>query len=445
MKSYEEIFNAAKDYLKSQISEAAAKNWIEPLQFVSYDDETMVINCGENFMKKLIKENYYSSWKNAFNEVLGFDMKLEFINSDEAKLYVSNEEKEKHTIAIDLKKETFDNFVVGPSNSFAYAAAKAVADDPAGNKMGGGMSYNPLFIYGNSGLGKTHLLNAIANEVKENNPSANIIFVHSEEFTNDFIYHLSNKTTTLFHEKYRKADILIIDDIQFLAGKIQTQEEFFHTINNYIINNKQIIISSDRPPKDIQTLADRIRNRLEAGLLADIQPPELETRIAIIKHKCEIYGINIPDDIITYIAEHVKNNIRQLEGVVKKINAYKEIDNNIQINQGVIQNIISDYLTNNQPIPQLTEKILSEVARTYNITVDDLTSNKRSTNIANPRQIAMYIMKEVTGLTNEQIGDKIGRNHSTVTYSIAQIEKKLKNDSILKAQVFDIIKNIKDI
>jgi chromosomal replication initiator protein len=444
MKSFKEVFEAVKLHLESQVSEQAANLWIKPLQFVDFDDETMIIDCGDNFVKNIVISKYADAWQKAFNEVFGFDINITFINSDERSVYITNSEKENHTVKIDPERETFDNFVVGPSNKFAHAAACAVAANPGNNSISGGINYNPLFIYGNSGLGKTHLLNAIANEIKDKDPNINIVFVHAEEFTNDFIQHLSNKTTSLFHEKYRNADILIVDDIQFLAGKIQTQEEFFHTINNYIINDKQIILSSDRPPKDIQTLADRIRNRIEAGLLADIQPPELETRIAIINHKCKSYGLELNEDIVIFIAEKVKNNIRQLEGVVKKISAYKNLDPDMQITIGEVQSIIKDIITSNQPVPQLTEKIIFEVSRNYNVSIDDLLSKKRDTNISNPRQIAMYIIRNVTDMTFQEIGAKFDRHYATVIHSIQNVEDRIKFDSSLKAQISDIIKNVKD-
>ena len=304
MKSFDDIFNKVKGELELNITQTAAELWFDPLRFVVFDNDTVVIDCGEEFVKTIVSEKYYETWKQALSDALGFDIDIKFISTPEKKDYV---EQQTQKITANMQKETFDNFVVGPSNKFAYSAAKAVALNSNGYSVNNAMSYNPLFIYGNSGLGKTHLLNAIAYKIKENDPTKKIIFVKAEEFTNEFLTHLSNKTTALFHEKYRSADIIIFDDIQFFAGKESTQEEFFHTIDSYIVDNKQIILSSDRPPKDISTLADRIRGRIEQGLLADIQPPELETRINIIKNKCEIYGLNLEEDIIIYIAEKVKN------------------------------------------------------------------------------------------------------------------------------------------
>ena len=440
MKSFDDIFNKVKEQLELNITETAAELWFEPLRFVVFDNDTMIIDCGEEFVKTLVSEKYAQTWKEALSAAFGFDVNVKFISTAEKAGYRA----EKPSYSQDLQKETFENFVVGPSNKFAYSAAKAVASNTNGISFNSTMSYNPLFIYGNSGLGKTHLLNAIANKIKENDPSKKIIFVKAEEFTNDFLNHLSNKTTALFHDKYRSADIIIFDDIQFLAGKETTQEEFFHTIDSYIVENKQIILSSDRPPKDISTLADRIRGRIEQGLLADIQPPELETRINIIKNKCEIYGLSLEEDIIIYIAEKVKNNIRQLDGVVKKLKAYSNLSGNQKIVLSDVQNVIKSIISSNQPIPQITEKIILEVSRNYNVSVDDLYSKKRDINISNPRQIAMYIMRHVTGMTFQEIGKNFGRNYSTVIHSIGTVEDKIEEDSSLKAQISDIIKNVQE-
>ena len=441
MRSFDDIFDKVKSELELNITQTAAELWFDPLKFVVFENDTMVIDCGEDFVKTIVSDKYYETWKQALSDAFGFDVDVKFISTPEKKDYV---EQQKQKNPANLQKETFENFVVGPSNKFAYSAAKAVALNSNGYSVNNAMSYNPLFIYGNSGLGKTHLLNAIAYKIKENDPTKKIIFVQAEEFTNEFLNHLSNKTTALFHDKYRSADIIIFDDIQFFAGKESTQEEFFHTIDSYIVDNKQIILSSDRPPKDISTLADRIRGRIEQGLLADIQPPELETRINIIRNKCEIYDLKLEEDIIIYIAEKVKNNIRQLDGVVKKLKAYSNISGENKIVLSDVQNVIKNIVTSNQPIPQITEKIILEVSRNYNVSVDDLYSKKRNNHISNPRQIAMYIMREVTGMTFQEIGDKFGRDYSTVIHSINNVEEKIKIDASLKAQISEINKNVRE-
>ena len=443
MKSFEEIFEKVKADLSSAVTPTAAHLWFEPLKYVYFEKDTFIIDCSDSFVQELVEEKYKDLWQQALSDTFGFDVKVKFISPTQKNEYEAKKEAKLYS-RVNPTKETFENFIVGPSNNFAYSAAKAVSANPKSISINGGMNYNPLFIYGNSGLGKTHLLNAIANKIKENDPATTIIFVQAEEFTNEFLKHLSNGTTSVFHDKYRNADVIIVDDIQFLAGKEATQEEFFHTIDNYIVNDKQIILSSDRPPKDIQTLADRIKGRIEQGLLADIQPPELETRIAIIRDKCNLYDLQLSNEIITYIAEKVKNNIRQLEGVVKKLKAYSNLNSDQPITINDVQSVIKNIINSNQPVPQLTEKIILEVSKNYNVSVSDLYSKKRDINISNPRQIAMYIIRNVTGMTFQEIGKKFDRNYSTVIHSIQTVEERIEEDSALKAQISDIIKNIQD-
>ena len=443
MKSFEEIFEKVKADLSSAVTPTAAHLWFEPLKYVYFEKDTFIIDCSDSFVQELVEEKYKDLWQQALSDTFGFDVKVKFISPTQKNEYEAKKEAKLYS-RVNPTKETFENFIVGPSNNFAYSAAKAVSANPKSISINGGMNYNPLFIYGNSGLGKTHLLNAIANKIKENDPATSIIFVQAEEFTNEFLKHLSNGTTSVFHDKYRNADVIIVDDIQFLAGKEATQEEFFHTIDNYIVNDKQIILSSDRPPKDIQTLADRIKGRIEQGLLADIQPPELETRIAIIRDKCNLYDLQLSNEIITYIAEKVKNNIRQLEGVVKKLKAYSNLNSDQPITINDVQSVIKNIINYNQPVPQLTEKIILEVSKNYNVSVSDLYSKKRDINISNPRQIAMYIIRNVTGMTFQEIGKKFDRNYSTVIHSIQTVEERIEEDSALKAQISDIIKNIQD-
>lgn len=443
MKSFEEIFEKVKADLSSAVTPTAAHLWFEPLKYVYFENDTFIIDCSDSFVQELVEEKYKDLWQQALSDTFGFDVKVKFISPTLKNEYEAKKAAKLYS-RVNPTKETFENFIVGPSNNFAYSAAKAVSANPKSISVNGGMNYNPLFIYGNSGLGKTHLLNAIANKIKENDPATVIIFVQAEEFTNEFVKHLSNGTTSVFHDKYRNADVIIVDDIQFLAGKEATQEEFFHTIDNYIVNDKQIVLSSDRPPKDIQTLADRITGRIEQGLLADIQPPELETRIAIIRDKCNLYDLQLSDELISYIAEKVKNNIRQLEGVVKKLKAFSNLNPDKPITLSDVQSVIKNIVNYNQPVPQLTEKIILEVSKNYNVSVSDLYSKKRDIIISNPRQIAMYIIRNVTGMTHQEIGKKFDRNYSTVIHSINTVEERIEEDSALKAQISDIIKNIQD-
>ncbi|NMB30560.1 MAG: chromosomal replication initiator protein DnaA, partial [Clostridiales bacterium] len=332
---------------------------------------------------------------------------------------------------------TFDTFIVGSSNDFAYAACQAVAKRQTG-------AYNPLFIYGPSGLGKTHLLMAISHEIRRNSPETNIIYVNGEAFANEFITAIGNETTSQFHEKYRSTDILLVDDIQFIAGKERTQEEFFYTFNELHQINKQIVLTSDRPPKDIKTLEDRLRTRFEWGLLTDISTPDFETRIAIIRRKAELLEIEIPDDVAQFIANRLKNNIRQLEGAVKKIKALKLLAGT-HPSVSMAQNVISDILNDNKPLPVTIDRIITEISRTYNVSPEDIRSTKRSANISTARQISMYVVREITQISLSSIGEEFGgRDHSTVVYAIGQVEKLMKRDVKAKETIEDIIKNIRD-
>ena len=333
---------------------------------------------------------------------------------------------------------TFDTFIVGSSNKFAHAAALAVATHDTRN-------YNPLFIYGDSGLGKTHLLFAIMNEVKNRKPDALVVYVKGEQFTNELIAAIGHQATPEFREKYRKADYLLVDDIQFIAGRDSTQEEFFHTFNTLYESGKQIVLTSDRPPKEIKTLEDRLRTRFEMGLMADIQPADFETRIAIIQRKAELLHIDMPLEVEEYIANNLKSNIRQLEGAVKKIKANSLIYENKPITILMAQNSIRDILNDSQPVPVTIGKIITEVARTFNVSEQDIKSNKRAANISRARQVAMYVIKDITQMSMAAIGDEFGgRDHSTVVYAISQTEKAMKTDSRLRETIEDITKNVRD-
>ena len=285
---------------------------------------------------------------------------------------------------------------------------------------------------------------AISNEIKKNNPNMNICYIKGEDFTNELIESIRTDSRKEFREKYRKTDVLLVDDIQFIGGKEGTQEEFFHTFNNLFENKKQIVLTSDRPPKEIKTLEDRLRTRFEWGLLADIQPPDFETRIAIIRRKAELLGFEIPEDIAEYIANKLKYNIRQLEGAVKKLNAYRNISGanpSIMLAQEAIRDILND----NQPTPITVERILNEISRTFGVTVEDIKSSKRSASISNARQAAVYVIREITQMSMASIGEEIGgRNHSTIVYTLQQVEQAMATDTKFKETIEDIIKNIRN-
>ena len=436
MESYSEVWSLAKEYCKDKCSETIYNLWIEPLTMKSFENNKIILLTSE-FKANIVRSKFIDLLSEALEKTMGFPVEVEIVSQSLSKKE-DIEIKEK-SIEENLNKYdfTFDTFIVGSSNKFAYAASQAVAATP-------GQAYNPLFIYGNSGLGKTHLLNAICTEIKNNNPDAKIIYTSGEDFTNELIQSLEKKTMAEFHNKYRTIDVLLVDDIQFIAGKASTQEEFFHTFNALIQDNKQIVLASDRPPKEIALLEDRIKTRFEWGLLADIQPPDIETRIAIIKRKASLMSFELPDEVVQYIAEKIKNNVRQLEGAVKKINALCTISGH-EPSIIIAQKAIKDILSDNQPLPVTITKILEEVARTYGTTVDNILSKKRNANISEARQAAMYIVREVTSLPMEKIGEEFGgKHHSTVIYNITQMEEKMKTSATTRSTIQGIINNITD-
>lgn len=436
MESYSEVWSLAKEYCKGKCSDTIYNLWIEPLTMKSFEDNKIELLTSE-FKANIVRSKFLNLLSEALEQTMGFPVEISIVSQSLSKKE-DIEIKEK-TIQENLNKYdfTFDTFIVGSSNKFAYAASQAVAATP-------GQAYNPLFIYGNSGLGKTHLLNAICTEIKNNNPDAKIIYTGGEDFTNELIQSIEKKTMADFHNKYRTIDVLLVDDIQFIAGKSSTQEEFFHTFNALIQDNKQIVLTSDRPPKEISLLEDRIKSRFEWGLLADIQPPDIETRIAIIKRKAALMSFELPDDVVQYIAEKIKNNVRQLEGTVKKINALCTISGH-EPSIIIAQKAIKDILSDNQPLPVTITKILEEVARTYGTTVENILSKKRNANISEARQAAMYVVREVTSLPMEKIGEEFGgKHHSTVIYNITQMEEKMNTNASTRATIQGIINNISD-
>lgn len=467
MESFSEVLNLVKDSLKSDISDVAYKCWISPIEAVKLEGNNAHICVSNPFHKDILENQYKNKLEKGFAEILGFPVSIviqtmesvqaEPLKSESPSVLMDenrdSEELEGYNKALDYMENqqnklneslkngnyeyTFDTFIVGSSNNFAYAACKAVAQKNS-------TAYNPLFIHGPSGLGKTHLLHAIKFEFAKNNPNANIIYVSSETFTNELINAIQKQTIGEFRNKYRKADILLIDDIQFIAGKESTQEEFFHTFNELHQIGKQIVLTSDRPPKDIKTLEDRLKTRFEWGLLTDIGLPDFETRIAIIKRKADLLNLTIPDDVAQFIASKLKNNIRQLEGAVKKIKAYKYYAGS-NPSMSVAQTVIKEILNDNQPAPITVEKIIEEVAKTYSVTPEDIRSNKRTAPLPLARQVSIYVVREITQMTQAAIGDEFGgRDHATIVYSIQKVQKIIEKDSHTKAIVDDIIKNIRD-
>ncbi len=332
---------------------------------------------------------------------------------------------------------TFDNFVVGSSNKFAHAAASAVA------REGANAGYNPLFIYGDSGLGKTHLLYAIINETIRRDPSVKIVYAKGDDFTNEIIAAIKNSSTEQFREKYRKADILLLDDIQFLAGKEATQEEFFHTFNTLYEDNKQIVLTSDRPARDIKPLDDRLRTRFEWGLTADIQVPDYELRIAIMQNKAKTYHAQFPQEVFEFLAQHLKSNVRQMEGSIKKIAAQSFL-NDMPVTLELAARCISDVVTETAPASVVAERVIATVSKKYGIPEEEIKGKKRTQNIVRPRNIAIYIIRNITDMPLTRIGELFDRNHTTIMSSIDVVENSMKTESLLELEIQELIKEIKE-
>lgn len=439
MDSFDDAWEVICGYCKTKITDVAYNTWIsriKPLK-LDFDANTAYLLVPNDFHRQTLTRCYVPLLNEAFEAV--FDNK--FIIS-----FKTPDEIENAPIKTDVKQEvkdtnyeyTFDTFIVGSSNKFAHAACLAVATNPA-------HAYNPLFLYGNSGLGKTHLLYAIGNEIKKNDPSKVICYIKGDDFTNELIESLRLAKMSDFRHKYRQADILLVDDVQFIGGKESTQEEFFHTFNALYDAQKQIVLTSDRPPKEIKTLDDRLRSRFEMDLIADVQPPDIETRIAIIKRKAELLQLEIPNEVCEYIASKIKANIRQLEGTVKKLKA-KSLLNNEKPTISSVQEVIADILNNDVPPEVTVERIIDEVARTYGISAEEIRSTKnRSANISNARHIAIYVTRELTTLSMVAIGEEFGNRHySTIIYTIQKVQKMMNNDRKVKELIEDTIKNIRD-
>ena len=430
MDSFEELWEMIKEECKKQVSESIYNVWFKDMELISFDNDEVVIALSD-FKRKIVESKFKHKLSDSFANVLGFDIQITLVDIGSAPP-VKHKEK-----PASLKDEdTFDSFVVGSSNRFAYAAASAVANEP-------GEKYNPLFIHGNSGLGKTHLLNAICHAVKQKNPNINIVYTRGEDFTNELIKYIQTKSTEEFHNKYRSADILLVDDIQFIAGKESTQEEFFHTFEALYRAGNQIVLTSDRPPKEIALLEDRLKTRFEWGVTADVKAPDLETRIAIIKRKAEILNFDLPDNVVSFIAEKLKNNIRQLEGAVKKIQAFVAIQG-LPVNISTAQKAIEDIFVDNSPSEITVSTIVDEVARTYGADPEAIFSKKQNAQITEMRQMAMYIARELTGMSTKLIGREFGRDHSTVVYSLSKFQEKYDKDSKVRLTVNNIIKNVRD-
>ena len=446
--SLSDIYNlVVENYVREyNISASAKELWLDALEPISMEGNVVTLATDTDFKRNTINSIYLEKLEEQFTIVLGNPIKVEIIIKDdipttETKFNDTRNSRELtnkiDNIVHDNKVTyTFDNFIVGPSNNLAYAAAKAVSQKQH-------EKYNPLFIYGDSGLGKTHLLSAIQNEMTKNYPGINIIYISAETFTNEFLHSITANKTELFDEKYRNADALLIDDIQFIAGKEQTEEKFFHIFNELYKLNKAIVLTSDRPAKEIKSISDRLKTRFSSGLAADVRAPEYETRLAIIQRKADLLNFKIPDDVVDFIATKLKSNIRQIEGVVTKMNALYMVSQ-IKPTIVVAQNVIKDIVSDHQPIPITVDKIISEAAKIYNVDPDEIRSPKRNSPVSSARKVAIYVIQEITGLPYETIGQEFsGRDHSTVVYAIKNVKEMMAKDSNFRSVIEDLIKNIK--
>lgn len=446
--SLSDIYNlVVENYVREyNISASAKELWLDALEPIIMEGNVVTLATDTDFKRNTINSIYLEKLEEQFTIVLGNPIKVEIIIKDdipttETKFNDIRNSRELtnkiDNIVHDNKVTyTFDNFIVGPSNNLAYAAAKAVSQKQH-------EKYNPLFIYGDSGLGKTHLLSAIQNEMTKNYPGINIIYISAETFTNEFLHSITANKTELFDEKYRNADALLIDDIQFIAGKEQTEEKFFHIFNELYKLNKAIVLTSDRPAKEIKSISDRLKTRFSSGLAADVRAPEYETRLAIIQRKADLLNFKIPDDVVDFIATKLKSNIRQIEGVVTKMNALYMVSQ-IKPTIVVAQNVIKDIVSDHQPIPITVDKIISEAAKIYNVDPDEIRSPKRNSPVSSARKVAIYVIQEITGLPYETIGQEFsGRDHSTVVYAIKNVKEMMAKDSNFRSVIEDLIKNIK--
>lgn len=437
------IWESVRQYLidKDIMTDSAVNLWFGELKAEALDNNMVYMSTPSEFKYNIIVDKKYTDkLAEGFTAVLGYPVGVDICflgdphEPGDKEVYPTPNNPYGGTLPPFNFEYTFDNFIVGSSNKFAQAACYAVAKHPA-------QAYNPLFIYGPSGIGKTHLLYAITNEIKKNNPHVKVLYIKGDDFTNQMIESLANKEMNLFHEKYRKCDVLLIDDIQFIAGKTSTQEEFFHTFNSLYEAHKQIILTSDRPPREIETLEDRLKTRFEWGLIADIQPPDLELRIAIIKKKAEQVHINLPEDVLTFLAENLRSNVRQIEGALKKLAALCFLSGKT-ISLETAEGCISELLGGEEPASVTVEKIFAAVYKKYGISKEDLVGQKRNKEIAVTRHITSYLIREITEMSYPSIARIFGRNHSTVISSIDIVEKRIKNDKAFELEIENLKKDI---
>ncbi|MBE6052688.1 MAG: chromosomal replication initiator protein DnaA [Clostridium sartagoforme] len=439
------LWEKTLNIIKGEMSEVSFNTWIKSCEPISISSNTIKLSVPNSFTQDILEKRYKDLVVNSIEAACSKVYNVDFIVASdiqevEEKEEIKSDDKSSVNVNDEMSstlnpKYTFDSFVIGNSNRFAHAASLAVAEAPA-------KAYNPLFIYGGVGLGKTHLMHAIGHYVLQTNSNAKVVYVSSEKFTNELINAIRDDRNEEFRKKYRKVDILLIDDIQFIAGKERTQEEFFHTFNELHDANKQIILSSDRPPKEIPTLEDRLRSRFEWGLIADIQAPDFETRMAILKKKADVEKLNVANEVMVYIATKIKSNIRELEGALIRIVAYSSLTNR-PITVDLASEALKDIISNKQNKNVTIDVIQDVVAAYFNLRIEDLKSQRRTRNVAYPRQIAMYLSRKLTDMSLPKIGEEFGgRDHTTVIHAYEKISDNLKTDESLQHTVNDITKKL---
>lgn len=439
--SLDNIWNEVLNLIKVELTEVSFNTWLKTIEPISISTNKVVLAAPNEFTKGILVGRYLNLIKSALTQVTEQEFNIQFIipgeeQSSNLGQSIIQENPDNNQRSQLNPKYSFDTFVIGNSNRFAHAASLAVAEAPA-------KAYNPLFIYGGVGLGKTHLMHAIGHYILSQNPDSKVVYVSSEKFTNELINSIREYRNEEFRNKYRNIDVLLVDDIQFIAGKEGTQEEFFHTFNALHESNKQIIISSDRPPKEIPTLEDRLRSRFEWGLITDIQPPDLETRIAILRKKANIENITVSDNVMLYIASKIQSNIRELEGALIRVVAYSSLTNS-EITEELAEEALKDILSNNKVIEITVDLIKDVVSKNFKIKMDDFNSKKRTRAIAYPRQVAMYLTRELTDLSLPKIGDEFGgRDHTTVIHACDKINTELSENIELKRKIDEIVKDLK--
>ncbi len=431
MNSLNDVWNEVVKVLSRDMTPTAIATWFSECEPIDIDGSCLMIRIPSDFKRNIIYSRYGGTIRQVLSDLFSADFDFQLLTPEEADSYA--EKKPENDPLPEMAGYTFDRFIVGSSNKFAHAAALAVAEKP-------GAAYNPLFIYGNSGLGKTHLLLAIGQYIREHHPEKKIEYIKGDDFTNQMVKSLKEGKAEEFRTRYRNVDLLLVDDIQFIAGKTATQNEFFHTFNNIYEAGHQIVITSDRPPMEMALLDDRLRTRFEGGLMADIQPPDLETRMAIIRNKAGLLGMHLTDDIVAYIAQKITANVRQIEGVINRLTAFRDLTGN-EVSREMVDEAIRVVIRDGIYVPT-PETIINETARYLQVTPDEVKGLSRQQNIVTARHITAYLIRNLTNLSLPGIGAFLNRDHATVLASIRKIENQIKSSKKLSDTIRDITSNI---